>query len=202
MKRRMMLRRKYDKYDNGVYILHTNGRLYTLSEWNTSEKANAVGVALKTDNCRFVISPEESTNRLAWSTVLTEVDIVTSEDYNVVKNDFDGIGNTRKIIEQLGEAAAPAAAYCRSVVFKHGKRGYLGAFGEWQEAINHKTEIESCMSLIGGYTFVIEGNDVYYWASTQATAAKTWSWLWRDSKYYDKGYDKTFLDRVRAFAPL
>ena len=38
MRRRVMGGGKidYDKYPNGVYILHVNGKLYTRAEWNAA----------------------------------------------------------------------------------------------------------------------------------------------------------------------
>lgn len=41
---------------NGIYILHTNGKLYTSDKWNYSWRNDAVGVALISDNSSFVIS--------------------------------------------------------------------------------------------------------------------------------------------------
>lgn len=40
---------------NGIYILHTNGKLYTSDKWNYSWRNDAVGVALISDNSSFVI---------------------------------------------------------------------------------------------------------------------------------------------------
>ena len=47
---------------NGIYILHTDGKLYTRQEWDTSNNDKAVGVALISDNCGFVIAPEQSSD--------------------------------------------------------------------------------------------------------------------------------------------
>lgn len=51
---------------NGIYILHTNGELYTSDKWNYSWRNDAVGVALISDNSSFVISGIELKNR-SWS---------------------------------------------------------------------------------------------------------------------------------------
>ena len=66
------------------------------------------------------------------------------------KLDFAGKSNTDKIIAQLGTGNAPAAEYCSNYIFPNGQKGYLPALGEWQIAYDNKTEIDACMSLIGG----------------------------------------------------
>ena len=56
MKLRQMLGNRtinYDKYANGIYILHTNGLLFKRDKWNLPND-EAVGVAVISDNCKFV----------------------------------------------------------------------------------------------------------------------------------------------------
>lgn len=47
-----------NKPKEGVYILHKNGKLYDVESWNSGSK-DAVGVALITKKCRFIIAPNE-----------------------------------------------------------------------------------------------------------------------------------------------
>ena len=106
---------------DGVYILHTNGKLYEIDSWNQGSK-DAVGVALKIKKCRFVIAPEQITN-IPWSpeykfydeairggyTYLFDRDqsrykyvlvpnCKTIANENKAIKDFDGIGNTTAIV--------------------------------------------------------------------------------------------------------
>lgn len=62
---------------NGIYILHTNGKLYTSDKWNYSWRNDAVGVALISDNSSFVISGIELKNR-SWSNTTGLIQGVTT----------------------------------------------------------------------------------------------------------------------------
>lgn len=68
MKLRQMLGNRtinYDKYANGIYILHTNGLLFKRDKWNLPND-EAVGVAVISDNCKFVIAPDECMDYIRW----------------------------------------------------------------------------------------------------------------------------------------
>ena len=116
--------------------------------------------------------------------------------------DYDGAGNTPKIIEYLAGTndgyvdGAPAVEACAAFTFPNGKKGYLPSLGEWQGAYNNKSAVVSAMTLIGGT--VIKSD--YYWSSTQYGSNYSWSLLWNGGtlNYGKKGnrYD------VRAFAAL
>lgn len=62
---------------NGIYILHTNGKLYTRDKWNYSWRDDAVGVALISDNSSFVISGIELKNQ-SWSDTSRSIQGVTT----------------------------------------------------------------------------------------------------------------------------
>lgn len=62
---------------NGIYILHTNGKLYTYDKWDRSQRNEAVGVALISDNSSFVISGIEFKNR-SWSNTSGSIQGVTT----------------------------------------------------------------------------------------------------------------------------
>lgn len=75
---------------NGIYILHTNGKLYTRDKWNYSRRNEAVGVALISDNSSFVISGIELKNR-SWSNTTGLIQGVTTiTSSNEAKKDFNG----------------------------------------------------------------------------------------------------------------
>lgn len=188
----------YLEIKRGIFILDTDGNLVKRADWNTGNNSKAVGVAVLSDNCKFVISTTENSSNIQWGGYGTTIsNIVTTTDTATAKKDYLGSGNTDKIITQLGSGNAPAADYCRGVTFKHGKKGYLGSLGEWQEAYNNKAEIDACMSLIGGTAI---NTSYYHWTSTQYSSNYSWILRWSDgSVYYGTKYDST---RVRAFAAL
>lgn len=189
----------YLEIKRGVFILDTDGNLVKRSDWNTGNNSRAVGVAVLSDNCKFVISPTENSSNTAWIFAYdsTISGIVTTTNAATAKQDYAGNSNTDKIMAQAGSGKAPAANYCRGITFKHGKKGYLGSLGEWQEAYNNKAEIDACMSLIGGtgiYT------SAYHWTSTQCSGTNAWVLEWSGGTVGNDG--KTGSRRVRAFAAL
>ena len=188
----------YLEIKRGIFILDTDGNLVKRADWNTGNNSKAVGVAVLSDNCKFVISTTENSSNIQWGGHGTTIsNIVTTTDTATAKKDYLGSGNTDKIITQLGRGNAPAADYCRGVTFKHGKKGYLGSLGEWQEAYNNKAKIDACMSLIGGTAI---NTSYYHWTSTQYSSNYSWLLHWSDGSVdYNNKYDNY---RVRAFAAL
>ena len=194
--------------DAGVYIQHVNGSLYTEAEWTAGGYANsdANGVAILSETVpSFVIAKEDaSSSTLRWGGYdKTVPDIVTSTSSATALLDYDGAGNTPKIIEYLAGTndgyvdGAPAAEACAAFTFPNGKTGYLPALGEWQGAYNNKTAVVSAMTLIGGTA--IKTSD-YYWSSTQSNSNLSWTLGWIGGNL---GYiAKYFNLYVRAFTSL
>lgn len=192
----------YLEIKRGIFILDTSGNLVRRSDWSASNNSKAVGVAVLSDNCKFVISPSENPSNIAWGESGIYVSgVLANTQASVAKTDFKGRQNTDNIIAQLGAGTVynncPAATYCRGVTFKHGKTGYLGSCGEWQEAYNNKTEVDACMSLIEG-TAISTSN--HHWTSTQHSGTDAWRLLWSDGRVSTN--NKANSDRVRVFAAL
>ena len=189
----------YLEIKRGIFILDTDGNLVKRADWNTGNNSKAVGVAVLSDNCKFVISPSENSSNISWGGYGTTIsNIVTTTDAATAKKDYLGSGNTDKIIAQLGSGNAPAAYNCRALLmFPDGRKGYLGSLGEWQEAYNNKSEIDQCMSLIGGTAI---NTSYYHWTSTQYSSNYSWILRWSDGSV-DYG-NKNDTNRVRAFAAL
>lgn len=92
----------------GVYIVHTNGKVYPRSNWKSSENSKAVGVGVKTANCSFIIAPEEK-NSIQWGGYGTLINgCTTTTDSSVAIKDYKGKSNTDAIVAQLGVYAAMA----------------------------------------------------------------------------------------------
>lgn len=184
---------------NGVYILRTDNLLYTQEDWDTSWNEESVGVAVVSSNCKFVINKEAITNMKFESdgeaTMIN--DIVTTTDESVAKNDYSGLENTNKIISQLGGNNVPTANYCATYSFLNGKKGYLGSLGEWVEAYNHKTDVDTCMSLINGEKIHSTSG---LWTSTQRDIDFMWNIEWGNGEIGH--YAKIFYCYLRPFAPL
>lgn len=191
-----------------IYIQHIDGTLYTTEEWTTGGYANnqANGVALTSMSTSFVIAKEDASNlSCAWGGFDKYIeDICTTSSSSTAVLDFDGENNTTKIIEQLSGytdrysvTGAPAAEACVAYVFPNGKKGYLGALGQWQVILNNITVVDSAMSLIGGAALSTKG---YYWSSTQYSSYYSWGYSKRSA--YAVGVDKSDSYNTRAFCSL
>lgn len=199
--------------DAGVYIQHVNGTLYTEDEWTAGGYANsdANGVALLSDTHHgFVIAKDVaphstavSTGRVQWGGYGVMIkDIITSSDSSKALLDFDGAGNTPKIIEQLsgytdsqGVTGAPAAEACANYTFPSGAKGYLPALGECKAVENNYEQIAKLMSLIGGATLLTSS-----WSSTQYD--ERYTWLKSLSNSDTRKNDKHYYGEPRPFATL
>ena len=182
-------------YENGVYIQHKDGKLYTIVEWSANGYGNdqANGVAVISDEAKFAISKENA--ELPWSPSAAVVEgVFTANNSADAYTDFYGVENTAKIIEAYSSGAA---FYCANYIFANGKNGYLPGLGEWKVAHQHKNDIASAMNLIGGESFKTSE----YWTSTQWND-RYYAWIidWRNGSTRDRA--KTSAYYVRAFAEL
>lgn len=193
----------YATITNGVYICDNTGNLTTVESWNTSDNSSAIGVAVISDNCSFVIEKTTSYSSLLWGGGYgnTISGVVKTSTQSTAQSDYSGESNTTKIINQLGSGNAPAADYCRGrscTVNGTTLHGYLGAAGEWWTAYNNKSAIDSALSKIGGTAMYVGTN--YHWTSTQYNSDNVWILGW--GKGIINGYDKNSGNYVRAFYPL
>lgn len=157
-----------------IYIQHIDGTLYTTDEWTDGgyDNSQANGVAVVCASTSFIIS-KKSLGKMAWSTSLFDVtDIVSSSVSSIAFLDFDGEGNTAKIISQGIELGitTPAATACADYTFANGKKGYLGACGQWKIIKDNMSIIKTAINLIGGNSV-----DAWYWSSTEYSSGAVWA---------------------------
>lgn len=188
----------YIKIKRGIFILDIDGNLVKRSEWSTSNNSKAVGVAVLTNNCKFVIAPTQCNSTLVWAPHSAQDSVpgvTTTTSTSVARTDYKGVSNSSAIVSKYRAGTDYAAGWCQDFSFKNGKEGYLGSCGEWQEAYNNKAEIDACMSLIGG-TAIISS---YYWTSSQYDSIIAWILSWTGSV---NRASKNRASFVRAFAIL
>lgn len=191
----------YVKIKLGVYILHTNGGLYTADEWNTAWNANAVGVAVLTNEKKFVIAPTDSGGtKQIYNDYFTYPDLPQISSGSSAKADLNGETNTPKMTAVYGTSNTYAAGYCASYTFKNGKKGYLPSLGEWWIAYNNKAAIDAAMSKCGG-TAINTG--YYHWSSTRSNNdsddwCRFWVLRWNDGRV--DTYYVSNSGGVRAFS--
>lgn len=190
----------YAKLANGIYICDTSGKLTAVKSWNTANNSSAIGVAVVSNNCSFVIDKVGNYSYYQWEEYGTTISgITTTTNAATAKTDYAGETNTTKIRNQLGSGNAPAADHCRSRSYTvNGTKlqGYLGALGEWQTAYNNKSAINSALSTIGG-TDMVTG---YHWSSTQHSSNFVWILTWENGHVLDT--NKSSTNYVRVFYPI
>lgn len=191
----------------GVFIQHINGELFTTEQWSangfTNEEAN--GVAVIANEASFIVAKDESVNQYRYGgagKLLSSV--ATASSAEEAGLDFDGIGNTEKMIAELagykdsaGIIGAPLAEGCVNFVFPNGAKGYLPSCGEMLIAAKQKSAINGALYLIGGTTIA---NNTYM-TSTQNSANIIWN-IWVTTPEISQSRKDSSTTRCRIFTPL
>lgn len=118
-------------WPNGIYAAYADGSMRTAENADT----NAIGVAVITDNCKFIIDKTNDTNA-AWDSQYSTNGVIAgcfaTNDTNTAKTNYTGVSNTNAIAAVA--SGGEAAKYCRScskTIAGKTVYGYLGACGEW-----------------------------------------------------------------------
>lgn len=186
----------------GVSIYDIDGNLTFPELWNTANNSKAVGVAILTDTCRFVVAKSDIGTK-EWGGYGTDISTLTNyESDNDAATDFDGVNNTAKIIAAIGNSNdgyrdGTAAGDCAAYTFPNGKTGYLGAAGEWQVARQNKEDLNSALTLIGGTTMT----ESFYLTSTEYSRGYAWGHGFDSNSFLSCRHKYNYFDYVRAFTP-
>lgn len=182
---------------NGVWIQDIDGYYHTESGWSGSYIPN--GIAVITDTCSFIIALQDAAVCMwgGYGKVMAGASNLAnaSESYN-------GKSLTNSIISNLNgyndgyTTGAPAAEYCANFVFPNGKKGYLGASGEWNIAVHNTTSIESALDVCGGSPM-----GARYWTSTSYSGTKESWYAWWSNTHISQTYRYNNYN-VRAFCSL
>ena len=182
---------------NGVYAIYADGSMRTAENADT----NAIGVAVITDNCKFIIDKTNNTTA-AWDSNYSTNKVISgcfsTGNQNTAQTDYTGVSNTNAITAVA--SGGEAAKYCRScskTIAGKTVYGYLGACGEWKTVSNNYSKVTSIMSTIGGTAI----SSAYQWTSTQHSMNGR-AWMWR-YEYNSGTYgDKDAYYEVRPFYSL
>lgn len=99
----------------------------------------------------------------------------------VSEADIDNMSDEGIMLLASTSSEQYAANYCRNYTFKNGKQGYQPALGELYEAYQNKSEVDACMSLIGGKALYDSSISNYRkWSSTQYDSYNAWYLNWYD----------------------
>lgn len=185
----------------GVWAYYADGTFKSEAEADT----DAIGVAVVTANCGFVIDKLATNNNRTigyggYNKNLSDIGVVITSDANTANLDFAGESNTTKIINALygindGNATGAAAAEACRAAFNG--NGYMGSLGEWSEAYTNKSAVDSIMTKIGGTAI----GTYSFWCSTLGdNNQKAWVKAWNNGNQSSTNRSNT--SRVRAFKAL
>lgn len=161
----------YTKIRLGVFILGDDSNLYSANEWS-KPNSSAIGVVVLTNECKFMVSKGPSYSSYWSNGTLKKVDgVTTTTSSSTAERDYKGAKNTASIVSEYGMDLTYAAQQCYSFIFNNGKKGYLGAAGEWMKVFDNLSAVNTCMSTIGGKNI---SNLNSYWTSTQYNGTDAW----------------------------
>lgn len=128
--------------------------------------------------------------------MLPETGEDTQPELPISETDVDNMSDEGIMLLASTSSVQYAANYCRNYTFKNGAVGYQPAEGELYEAYQNKTEVDACMSLIGGKALYDSSISNYRkWSSTQYDANNAWYLNWyngfvnNDTKNNSNSYD-------------
>ena len=200
--------------ENGKYIHHINGMLYTQKEWESKKFDNtkANGVALLTNNASFVVSKERvsGTYQFGGYGISISKGTYCDSEAEAIQH-YSGKEDTDAIIQALtgktdsqGVVGSPAATAAKNYKFPNGRDGYLGSTGEWQlikENFNYGgISGDNIFSIIGA-ELPMAGSPLS-WTSTLYDTSNNWAWKAPNSANdidIKRRYDEL---GVRALSPL
>lgn len=203
----------YAEITDGVFIYDNSGGITPVGSWNTGNNSRALGVAVITDNCEFVISKNlPMTNSIAWSNYLYKTDvsgILTSSSSSTAQTDYAGQNNTNLIRSAAsGENSSNNAAhYCYAQTL-NGQHGYLPALGELVAMYNNKSDIDEALVLIGSQSIsdrcdeLQTSNQPWFWSSTEYSSGDAWGLRWEHSSLDVASYGKNFTYSSRYAFPV
>ena len=174
---------------NGVYVITATGELVD----KATAAADAIGVALITDNQRIMIAKSNASdgtnNTLYWGYNLQDKDVEginNTSSSNTAKTDYNGAANTAAIIAAYSQHSVTMDAkdMCK-VLASYAEGGftdwYVPAAGQLYEIYTNKSAINSILSNIGG-TSIDSGS---YWSSSECNADIPWIVYFNDGGVYD-----------------
>lgn len=118
---------EYKEQKLGIFILETDGTMTEPENWNKGNSSTVLGVFVGGENCSFVLAPEGEERQWSSSGSFLYPGVKNESTEDAPINDFDGIGNTKKIIDALPMilqmlhiiATSTNSRMVRKVIFLH-----------------------------------------------------------------------------------
>ena len=179
---------------NGVYVVTATGQLMD----KTTVAADAIGVALITDNQRILIEKNGEANtdiikaaydadgatntdyrNFYWGMYGSDVAGITNiSSFDAAKQDFNGKANTAAIIAKTDTDSwtdyANMGTYCTKFNEMSGTYAdwYIPAEGQLYEIYTNRTDINTALTNIGGTNF---NTTLNYWSSSEYDSSRGWN---------------------------
>lgn len=167
----------------GVFVQMINGQLIDYDTWMDSTSRdydNVNGIAVLSYKCQFVINIRTANTNVNWGDGTTVQGIVTTTNLSEAQLDFDGEGNTKKIVEQI-DSDYCCAKKCQEYTFPNGEKGYLGSVGEWNAILNNIDYIIGIQSTFENEIGINKGS---FMTSTQYDSGHVWLFKGDDGSFY------------------
>ena len=192
---------------DGVYIEGLDRRAYTVYNWQGGNAANSVIVASGDVMFRMALTPRSGMYMSNDPYEFLEKHMTPIEDETAAKADYDGAGNTEKLLIEI-PSTSYAAGYCNAFTFPDGKtKGYLPSLGQLWLAYQNKEAVSAALTACGGTamsTSTFSRN--YYWSSTfwdvGGNLRYCWIFDWLNDGYVLNGYNLNWDAYVRPFADI
>lgn len=166
------------KTPKGVYLLDKRGNLIEIKDFDSRNKWTAVGVALITENTRALIALHNAREKVVWGpdgmvNGVSHSNSNSNSDPENITSDYDGIGNTTKLIRALSPTPSTALMKARNFVFPNGAKGYLPALGEIIDMFKNIELVNAALEKVGGDPIV---NEWYWTSSLHLQNYRAWSY--------------------------
>lgn len=190
---------------DGVYIEGLDGKAYTVDEWQSGNSANSVVVANGDIKFRVALTDAPSLMKISQNSYdPLENYMAAISDNMAARADYDGAGNTAKIL-QMQPSTEYAAGYCNAYIFPDGKtKGFLPSLGQLHLVYQNYNAVNNALYKCGG---TLMGNFTYnfhHWSSTFWGFDEQCRSCWARN-FYDGAIDAYCLydlNYVRPFADI
>lgn len=156
----------------GVYI-YCNSLYYPSSAWNQEWEEQAEGVAIITEECRFLMAPDPVIGDWGGGEFTSVSDLTVMQDWSEAKFDYNGRKNTEALLNAKDVMRKiEFTEKCSNYDKDNPGKWYQPAAGQMYLIRQNLDEVQRCLSLIGGRK--LKANE-HYISSTAADGLHLWA---------------------------
>ena len=156
----------------GVYI-YCNSLYYPSTVWNKEWEEQAEGVAIITEECRFLMAPDPVIGDWGGDKFTNVPDLMVIQDWREAKFDYNGRKNTEALLNAKDVMRKiEFTEKCYNYDKDNPGKWYQPAAGQMYLIRQNLDEVQRCLSLIGGRK--LKANE-HYISSTAADGLHLWA---------------------------